>query len=1131
MRHTLLTLGFLLSFASLSSAQQTPLLFQRPALSQDRIAFSFAGDLWIVPREGGEAARLTTGIGYESGPAFSPDGTEIAFTGEYDGNTDVYVISAKGGVPRRVTYHPGPDTAVGWTPDGQRILFYSLRNGSRLMRLYTIPAAGGFETEVPLPTGRGGSFSPDGSRLAYLPLWPAFLQWKNYRGGTASKIWLANLSDSSVVEIPRQNANDFNPMWVGDQVYFLSDRNGRFTLFGYDTRTRKVSQLIKNDGLDIKSAAAGPGAIVYEQFGEINLYDLKTGRTSPVKITLNGDLPGVRPRYEKVAGRISNFALSPTGARALFEARGEILSVPAEKGNPRNLTHSPGVADRDPAWSPDGKWIAYFSDESGEYGLHLSEQSGIGRVRKFPLGNPPSYFYTPTWSPDSKKIVYLDKRLNLWYLDLEKGTPVKVDTNLYDSPARVMDPNWSPDSRWITYTRQLKNRMCAVFVYSIETGRSQQITDGLSDARFASFDRNGKYLYFAASTDIGPATGWQDLSTLSHRSTRSVYVVVLKRGEPSPLAPESDEEKSPDEKKGEKQDEPRDEKQDKPKDEKKDESVKPTAKSEPVTVAIDFEGIGQRILALPIQAGNFVGLKTAKSGTIYLLEGLMAPTLNLQWGLTIHKFELQKRKFEKVVEWVNGFTLSANGEKMLFAQGEGAARRFTIAPTNAPLKPGEGQLKLDEMEVYVDPQAEWRQMYEEAWRIQRDFFYDPGLHGLDYEGTKQKYRPYLAGIAHREDLNYLFREMLGNMSVGHHWSSGGDQPRTTQVPGGLLGCDLQVDHDRYRFAKIYNGENWNPNLSAPLTQPGIEVRVGDYLIAVNDREVRSSENFYAFFEATAGKQVKIKVSVNPDGSGAREYTVVPVANEEGLRTLDWIEGNRRKVDQLSGGKLAYVYLSNTASGGFTDFNRYYFSQVDKEGAVLDERFNGGGLIADYIVDYLRRPLLSKFAARDGEDVSSPSGSIYGPKAMIINEFAGSGGDIMPWLFRKSGIGPLIGKRTWGGTVGVYDFPPLIDGGLVTAPRVAFYNPQQGTWDLENFGAPPDVEIDLDPAEWRKGRDPQLEKAVEVVLSELKRRPAPRYQRPPYPNYHNGDGPVSRRPETSGKTDKAGVKTTGGSGQH
>lgn len=1094
MKKALLICVLLLTSATPGLAQDKHTLLQKPTVNRTHIAFVYAGDLWIVPRDGGAAERLTTGTGIETSPIFSPDGTQIAFTGQYDGNQDVYVVASSGGVPKRLTYHPAGDAVVAWTPDGKSLLFRSGRasNSQRYTRLFRLSLNGGLPEELPFPMAFDASLSPDGARVAYMPLQPAFQQWKNYHGGQQTKIWIAELSDSSWSEIPRTNANDFNPMWVGEKVFFLSDRSGAVSLFAYDIKSKKVSPAFANDGLDIKSASAGPDVIAFERFGSINLYDLKSGKTRSVDITVSGDLPGVRPRFEKVAANIGYFAISPSGARAVFGARGEILTVPAEKGDVRNLTKTPGVMERDPAWSPDGKWVAYFSDESGEYALHLREQNGMGEVKKISLGNPSSFFYSPVWSPDSKKIVFTDKRLNVWYVELEKGSPVKVDTNPYENPFSVLEPSWSPDSKWITYTKQLKNHLGAVFVYSLESGKTTQITDGLSDSRFASFDKNGKYLYFTASTDIGPSTGWLDMSSFPHQVTRSVYVAVLAKGEASPLAPESDEEKIGEDKKP----------QEKPA-EKKD-----------VTVKIDFEGIGQRILALPIPARNYAGMVAGKSGILFLLEAVPS-----QPGATLQRFDLSKRKAEKVLDGVAGFDLSANGEKMLFSTpaGPGQAPRFTIAPAMTPMKPGEGVLNLTDLEVYVDPKAEWQQMYHEAWRVQRDFFYDPGFHGLDIKAAEKKYEPYLANVAHRADLTYLFQEMLGNMSVGHHNAGGGDIPQPKGIPGGLLGADYTIESGRYRFAKIYNGENWNPQLRAPLTQPGVDVKTGEYLLAVNGRDVRSTDSVYAFFENTANKSTLIRVGPNPDGTNSREVTVVPVGSEVGLRNLAWIEGNRRKVDEMSGGKVAYVYLPDTGGGGYTNFNRYYFAQIDKEGAVIDERFNGGGSAADYIVDYMRRPLMNYWATREGEDFTTPVGSIFGPKAMIINEYAGSGGDLLPWLFRKAGVGTLIGKRTWGGLVGIYAYPQLMDGGQVTAPRVAFYN-TEGAWDVENHGTAPDIEVELDPKVWRSGRDPQLEKAVQVVLENLKKNPPPKAKKPAYPNYYapaTGAGSGGGRPSRAG----------------
>ena len=1119
MKKLILTLTLISSLAVIGLAQQRPLLMQHPALNKTHIVFSYAGDLWSVPRAGGEATRLTTGVGVESNPEFSPDGQTIAFTGEYDGNTDVYTIPASGGVPKRVTYHPAQDGVVGWTPDGKRILFASTRDSfSFFVQLYTIEPDGKFPQAVPLPMAEFGSFSPDGARIAYEPIAQWQPDWKRYRGGQTDRIWIAQLSDSSIEKIPQQdNSNDRNPVWPAfgnaDKVFFLSDRaeHGAWTLYQYDVKTKRTTQAIAPNGVDIKSfsaqAGGSPDALVYEQFGAIGLYDLKTGKTRPVPITISGDLATVRGKYEKAAPRIASAALSPTGARAVFEARGEIISVPAEKGDARNLTNTPGVAERDPVWSPDGKWIAYFSDESGDYALHLRPQSGMGEVKKIAL--EPTFYYAPVWSPDSKKIAFSDKRLNLWYVEIEKGTPVKVDSSGQD---RQLGQTWSPDSRWIAYHKMLKSFTHAICVYSVEEGKSYQITDGLSDALNPQFDKSGKYLYFTASTDIGPTNGGLDMSTLPVHPTRSVYLAVLKKTDPSPLAPQSDEEKVAEEKKdgetgrggdGEKKADTA-QTGDKPAD-------KPADKKEPLKVVIDVENIGQRIIALPIPNREYAGIVAGKANTLYVIE---APSINVNAipdgpvGGTLHKFDLEKRKFDKVLDNVMAFDLSANGEKMLYRQGPA----WFIVSTAAPPRPGDGRIKTEDIEVYVDPRAEWAQMYHEVWRIERDFFYAPNYHGLDLKAAEKRYEPYLTGVAHREDLNYLFRDMLNELTVGHMFIGGGDAPDAKHVPGGLLGADYKIENGRYRFARVYNGENWNPKLRAPLTQPGINVVAGEYLLAVKGRDLTANDNVYSFFESTAGKSVVIKVGPNPDGTGAREVTVVPIADESGPRYLAWIEDNRRKVNELSGGKLAYVHLPDTALGGYTNFNRYYFAQLDKDGAVVDERFNGGGMAAEYIVDFLRKPILNYWAVREGLEATTPFGVIPGPKVMLTNYYAGSGGDLMPWMFRQHKVGKLVGTRTWGGLVGIGGYPALVDGGFVTAPHFAFYN-TDGQWDVENRGVAPDVEVEWEPALWRQGRDAQLEKAVEVALDELKRNPVKRPQRPAYPDYHNGTkAPVTTGPD-------------------
>lgn len=1100
----------------------SPLLLRMPSVSSTQIVFNYGGNLWTVGLDGGDAHRLTAGLGGETDPFFSPDGSMIAFTGEYSGNADVYVVPAAGGEPKRLTFHPGADRVVGWTPDGKRILFTSARNSyHHFDRLFTVPFDGGFPSELPLPIAESGSFSSDGTHIAYVPHPKWQRAWKRYHGGQTTPIWVADLRDSKIEKIPRDNSNDFNPMWVGNKVYFLSDRNGGVSLFAYDLGSKQVSEVLKNDGFDFKSASAGPDSIVIEQFGKLLLLDLKTQQAKPINVRVAGDIEQLRPRYVKVEqNRIRNFNLSPTGTRVLMEAWGEIFSIPSDKGDIRNLTHSPAVADRDPAWSPDGRWVAYFSDEPGEYELQLRNQTGLGQVRHINLGNPPSFFYTPVFSPDSKKIAYSDKRMNLWYVDLDKGTPKLVDTDYYEGPS--FSQNWSPDSKWIAYAKQLPSHLHAIYVYSIEQGRTYQITDGMSDALNPVFDKNGKYLYFTASTDTGltAGQGW-DMSGDNRPVTRSAYVVVLANDVPSPLAPESDEEKVKEEIKEQNEQQTKDKKKsdakesaagaDSQKSQDSDDKDKDKDKKDeekPVVVRIDVQGISQRILALPVPAKNYLNLVAGKSGILFLSEGPDVIPVDLEDSpkQTIQKFDLSKRKADKFLDDVNDFTVSFNGEKLLYRKGDQWALTGTDEPPSdgGKPKPGEGPLKMDGMEVYVEPHEMWNQVYRETWRIERDFFYDPNHHGLDLAKIQKRYEPYLANIASRDELTYLFEDALGEITVGHMFVGGGYKPEVKKIQTGLLGADYTIENGRYRVARVYDGENWNPGLQAPLTQPGVNVKAGDYILAVNGRELHGSDNIYSFFEETAGKQVVLKVGKSADGKDAREVTVIPVDTEERLRRLAWIEGNRRKVDELSGGKVAYVYVPNTAGAGYNSFTRYYFAQVGKDAAIVDERFNEGGQLADFMIDSMRRPLMSRIHTREGEDWSSPTEAIFGPKVMIINEMAGSGGDALPWYFRKAGIGPLVGKKTWGGLVGIGGYPELIDGGYVMAPRDAIYG-LKGEWEVENHGIPPDYDVDFDPAAVRQGHDPQLEKAVDVVMQLLKEHPVPVYHHPPYPNYHANDG--------------------------
>ncbi len=1087
----------LIAFFTLSlfaAAANDPLLLQKPALSRSRIVFAYAGDLWSVPREGGDAVRLTSGAGIETDPAFSPDGNLIAFTGEYDGNVDVFVVPASGGVPKRLTWHPAADRVLGWTPDGKRIIFTSTRNAySRFAEMFTVPAEGGVDEKLPFPTGYEASMSPDGQSIAYEPIGKAFAMWKKYRGGQTTRIWLARMSDSSITKVPRTNSNDFNPMWAGDRVYFLSDRNGSVTLFSYDVKSQAVREAVPNTGLDLKSASIGPDAIVYEQFGGIFLYDLKSGKTKSVPIRVQGDFPELRAKFVNVARTLGSPAVSPNGARAVFAARGDIITVPAEKGDPRNLTNTPGAMEREPQWSPDGRSIAYLSDESGEYALHISSQTREGEVTKIEL--KPGFYRSPRFSPDSKKVALVDSFQKLWYVDLDTKQQVEVDQDTYQMRSGDIAGVWSPDSKWLAYSKVLPNELSAIHLFSLSDNKSTRVTDGLSDADDPVFDKDGKYLFFTASTNAGESLGL-DIHATSRSSTSSIYLIVLDKSQASPFAPESDEEKIADEKKPEPP---------------KPDAAKPDAKakSSGPEVKIDLDGIDQRILAMPMPPRRYADLQVGKAGTLLALEFAAPGTDGPPGppGMAVHRYDLKARKSDVALTGVRDFTMSFGGEKALYRQGDNwiiAALRPMPTGPGAAAPPAGGPaptpLKTAGIEVRVDPVQEWKQMYHEAWHTERDWFYDRNFHGLDLKAAEKQYEPYLRGVASRNDLTYLFQEMLGNITVSHMGTGGGDLPEVKRTQTGLLGADYEVADGRYRFARVYNGENWNPELRAPLTQPGVNVKAGEYLLSVNGREVRPPENVYSFFEELAGKSVLLRVGPDASGAGAREVTLVPVANETGLRNLAWIEDNRRKVDQMTGGKVAYIYMPDTANGGLTAFNRYFYAQIGKEAAIVDERFNGGGLLATDIAEILNRKVLSAASNRVGDPLIQPQG-IFGPKVMIINERAGSGGDAMPWYFKRAGVGKLIGTRTWGGLVGMAGGPGLMDGGFLGAPSSGIYNPLTGEWEVENIGIAPDFDVEQDPALVRKGRDPQLEKAVEVVLDELKKNPPPKLRRPPFPNYH------------------------------
>ncbi|MGH7521109.1 MAG: S41 family peptidase [Gemmatimonadales bacterium] len=1033
-------------------------------MSNAQVAFAYAGDIWVASRDGGDAKRLTSFAGTESNPHFSPDGKQIAFSMQYGGNTDLYVIDAAGGEARRLTWHPAPDVARGWTPDGKQVLFSSGRVHAPAVgveQLWTIAATGGVPERLPLPDGLRGAFSPDGQRLAYEKVSRWDVEWRNYRGGQTHPISIYTLSSKAVDTVPSQGTLDIWPSWMGDAIYFISDRDWAANVWKYDPATKQLVQLTHHKDYDVKALDAGGGVVVYEQAGYLHLLEPATGKDRQLAITCRGDLPWAEPRWVNAARWIESASLSPSGARALFAARGEIFSVPAEKGDARNLTRTSGVADRTPVWSPDGKQVAWFSDASGEYRLMIGTQEGLNAPREVTFEQP-TFFHTASWSPDGTFLAVTDEGLNLLLVEVATGKVTRIDGDTYAHPERTLEPVWSPDSKWLAYAKRLPSQFHVLMAYSVVERKPFPLTDGLSDALSPAWDAGGKYLYFLASTDFGLSSGWLDLTSYDRHMRRGAYLMVLAADTPSPLLPESDEEA--------RDTTPR-------ADTTKARSKADTAA--PVRVRIDRAGLSQRILALGMPVRNYTALATAGEGVVFVSEAI-----ENQPGVTLHRYDLKKRKSESFVSPVTRFSLSRDGKKLLYQSGES----WIITGTEQAPKAGEGKIAVD-LQMRLDPRAEWRQIFREAWRYQRDYLYVPNHHGADWNKVYAMYEPWLATLGHRSDLTYLLDVVGGELSLGHTFVFGGDTPVIDTVKVGMLGVDFAVENGRYRFKRIYSGENWNPNLRAPLSAPGVKARTGDYLLAVNGTDLRPPASPYAALEGTANRQTVLLLNDKPTPAGAWTVTVVPVADEDDLRTRAWVEGNRRLVDSLSQGRLAYVWLPNTADQGYEYFNRYYFAQQDRQGVVLDERFNGGGYIADYFVDILARPLRGYFnnPVGDRRPWTEPLTGIFGPKVMLINEYAGSGGDMLPYLFHKMQLGPLVGTRTWGGLVGIWDVPGLIDGGYITAPRGGFFD-LEGTWGVENVGITPDIVVHQTPALVAQGRDPQLERAVQEALRLLEAHP-------------------------------------------
>ena len=1056
-----------------------------PDVAAGRIVFVYADDLWTARPDGSDVRRLTAHPGTESSPHFSPDGRLIAFTAAYDGNVDAFVIPASGGEPTRLTAHPGDDIVRGFAPDGS-VLFSSQREvfTGRFSQFFTVGTEGGFPKKLPVPSGDRAEFSPDGKFLAYTPIGERFRQWKNYRGGTASRIWVLTMDGLGVEQVPQPEGrcNDTYPMWVGDTVYFLSDRAGEFNLFAFDRAAKRITQLTRHDDFPVESASAGAGKIIYEQAGHLYVFDPVPKVTERLRIGVASDQPETRERLVGGAKSVREADLSPTGKRAVFGFRGEIVTVPARKGDVRNLTRTTGVHERSPAWSPDGKSIAYFSDTLGEYALMVEAQDDKGEPRSYTLRGS-GFYERPAWSPDSKKIAFIDSSRTLSWIDLASGKVTEVDSEPIYGPENTLKASWSPDSKWLAYTLTNKAYFRILTLYALDEGVPRKLTDGLAEVAEPVFDAGGKYLYFLASTDAGPVKQWFDQSNADMRATYSVYLATLAKATPNPLLKESDEEPI-EEVKGEGS-KGQDEKGDK---EKKGEKAK--------DVVVDLDGIEGRILPLPIPAGGLSDLAAGKEGEIYYLRrvGMVVDRGgdDPAGKPTLERFTLKDRKEETLAEKVDAFRLSFDAKKILYQSkdtwGIADAGKFEV---------GKDRLPVESISVRIVPRDEWPQIFQEAWRINRDYFYATNYHGADWSALREKYAKFLPEVPTREDLNWVIRMLCSELSVGHSRVGGGDrlyEPKS--IPVGLLGADFEIADGRYRFKKIYGGLNWDTQLKAPLVAPGVDVKEGEYLLGVDGQDLKSETEVYRRFENKVGRRVELKVSPRPDGTDARTVTVELIGNESALRNRAWVEGNVKKVRERTGGKVAYVYVPNTASQGHASFKRYFFPQVGADAIIVDERFNGGGQVADYYIDLLRRPLVSYWAMRHGDALRTPGAAIPGPKVMIIDETAGSGGDMLPWMFRKLGVGKLVGRRTWGGLVGTLGFPVLMDGGRVTAPDLAIFT--EDGWVVENEGVPPDIEVEQLPAEVAVGKDPQLERAIGVALEGLKQNPPKSIERPPFP---------------------------------
>lgn len=1095
-----LAVALALLTAGAARAELDALLMRYPDVSATQVAFTHAGDIWLVGKQGGLAQRVSTPRGEETFPRFSPDGTQLAFSGNYDGNVDVYVMPTGGGVPRRLTHHPAGDRVLDWTPDGQGVLFASGREAGRdrYEQFFVVPVEGGLPRKLPVPYGSFGTLSPDGRTLAYTTNSRELSTWKRYRGGMTSEIWLYDLERNASQRISDGVVNDFQPVFAAGKLWFLSDRGDglRANLWSRDLATGDTRQVTHFSELDARFPSAGPADIVFEHEGRLKLLDPATGAIRALSIRVVTDRATLKPRVEDVSEEITSLAISPSGKRVAAVARGDVFSVPEEKGVVSNLTRTSGTFERFATWSHDGKSLAWWSDATGEYELHVRPADGSGDARKVTSFGP-GFRYRPWWSPDGQRIAFVDQAMTVHVVDVATGKDSKIDKGLYmfEGELRSFRPSWSPDSRWLAWGRALEGGPSALFLWDAKSGRTRQVTSGFQSDQGPVFDPTGKYLYFLTNRHFAPIYSDFDNSWAYANSTE-IACIPLRKDVPSPLKPENDVEGEEDEEEdaAEEEDEPETKEEDAQAGDRgkpgRKKPKKPEKKDEPpAPVLIDLDGFEERVVVLPPEPGNHADLDAIDGAVVYRrlpAAGAAedAPSPVLTW-------KLKDREEKTILEDADRFVVAAGRERALAMKDDAAY----VVDVDEDQKL-EKAVPLDGLEATIDPMAEWRQIFDDAWRIERDFFYDPGMHGVDWNAMRVRYGALLKQATTRADVNYVIGELIGELSSSHAYRGGGALERAPTRGVGMLGCDYALDRGRYRIARILDGAPWDSETRSPLRRPGVDVSEGDYLLAVNGAEVDVTKDPWAAFDGLAGKTIELTVNAKPALDGARRVVVEALDDEERLRQLDWVERNRRRVDERSGGKIGYVYVQDTGIGGQTDLVRMFYGQQSKPALLVDERFNSGGQIPDRFVELLSRKVTNYWAVRDGRDWQWPPVAHSGPKAMLINGWSGSGGDAFPFYFREAGLGPLIGRRTWGGLIGISGSPDLVDGGIVTVPTFAIYS-RQGEWIIENHGVEPDIEVLDDPALMRDGADPQLDRGIDELMKQLEQSPPSRPQRPAY----------------------------------